>query len=183
MKEQFNVKLDVISMILLAMFMAITFILSYINSFFPSMPQGGTLSIDIIAIFLCAYLMGAGYGVVCGIGVSILQFVLGLATFYGPWSVLLDYVLPLAVCGLAPLVKTQVVKGISIYWGIVFSIVLKFICHFLSGAFLFAQPNINHYFYSFNYNFPYNFLTLIACMIIIPLLYPRLKYAFQSILR
>ena len=59
MKEQFDVKLDVISMILLAMFMAITFILSYINSFFPSMPQGGTLSIDIIAIFLCAYLMGA----------------------------------------------------------------------------------------------------------------------------
>ena len=39
----------------------------------PEMPQGGTISIDIIAIFLCAYFMGAGYGMICGVGVAILQ--------------------------------------------------------------------------------------------------------------
>lgn len=178
MREQLRVKLDIRSMVLLAMFMAITIILSYVNEFFPSMPQGGTLSIDIIAIFLCAYLMGAGYGVVCGIGVAILQFVLGLAKFYGPWSVLLDYVLPLAVCGLAPLVKTRCIKNVPIYWGVVFSMILKFLCHYLSGAFLFASPDSNPYLYSLTYNIPYNLLTLIVCIVVVPLLYPRLKQAF-----
>ena len=83
--------------------------------------------------------MGAGYGVICGIGVSILQFVLGLATYYGPWSVLLDYVLPLAVCGLTPLMKTQKIGNLPICWGIVFVMFLKYLSHFASGAFSIAS--------------------------------------------
>ncbi|HIU14302.1 MAG TPA: energy-coupled thiamine transporter ThiT, partial [Candidatus Fimiplasma intestinipullorum] len=43
---------------------------------------------------------------------SILQFVLGIALYYGPWSVLLDYVLPLAVCGLASLIKIVRVRNV-----------------------------------------------------------------------
>ena len=61
------------NMCMLAMFMAITLVLSYVNEVIPSLPQGGTISVDVIAIMLCGYLMGAGYGVICGVGVALLQ--------------------------------------------------------------------------------------------------------------
>ena len=123
MKKILKVDFTVKSMCQLAMFMAITLILSYVNEIIPSLPQGGTISVDVIAIMLCGYLMGAGYGVICGIGVSILQFVLGLATYYGPWSVLLDYVLPLAVCGLTPLKPSYL---LGYYFCHVFKILISF---------------------------------------------------------
>ena len=85
----------------IAMFMAVTIVLSFFNQFIPSLPQGGSISFDIIAIFLCSYLIDRKYAIIVGVGVSILQFILGMAVYYGPWSVLFDYVLPLSVCGLA----------------------------------------------------------------------------------
>lgn len=181
MKKLFKMNLTVTTMVQLAMFMALTIVLGYVNKIIPEMPQGGTISIDIIAIFLCAYLMGAGYGVICGVGVALLQFVLGIATYYGPWSVALDYILPLAVCGIAPLLKTTKLKDVSIYWGIILSMILKFGSHFCSGAFLFAQyaGDANPFIYSFGYNLPYNLATLILCMVTVPILYPRLKSVFR----
>lgn len=181
MKKLFQVKWDAKSMVQLAMFMALTTVLSYFNQFLPEMPQGGTISIDIVAIFLCAYLMGTGYGVICGIGVSIIQFAFGMAKFYGPWSVVLDYVLPLAVCGLAPLIPSTKIKSIHVYWGVIFSMILKFLSHYLSGAWLFAEyATGNPWIYSFVYNIYYNLGTLILCIILVPLLYERLQPVFKK---
>jgi len=58
MKKNLKVDFTVKSMCQLAMFMAITLILSYVNEIIPSLPQGGTISVDVIAIMLCGYLMG-----------------------------------------------------------------------------------------------------------------------------
>lgn len=181
--KKLKVNFTVLTMVQLAMFMALTIVLSYVNKFIPEMPQNGTISIDIIAIFLCAYFMGTGYGVICGVGVAILQFALGLATFWGPWSVALDYILPLAVCGLAPLIQSRKIANVPIYWGIVFAMVLKYISHFLSGTFLFAEyapEGMNPIIYSLGYNIPYNLATLILCMIAVPILYERLKPVFHK---
>lgn len=182
MRSLFKVDLNVKTMVQLAMFMAITIVLGYVNKIIPEMPQGGSfISIDIVAIFLCAYFMGAGYGVICGIGVAILQFALGIATYWGPWSVLLDYVFPLAVCGVAPLLKSTTIKDVPIYWGIILAMFLKYLCHFASGAFLFgeyAPENMNPIVYSLGYNLPYNLTSLILCMVVIPILYKRLKRVF-----
>lgn len=183
MKKLFEVKLDVKSMVLLAMFMALTIVLGYVNKIIPDMPQGGTISVDIIAIFLCAYMMGAGYGVICGIGVALLQFVLGLASYYGPWSVILDYTLPLAICGIAPLIKSTKIKNVPIYWGVIFAMILKYASHFASGAFLFASyapEGMNPIIYSLGYNLPYNLATLAVCVIVVPILYERLKGVLKS---
>lgn len=180
MKKVFQVRMTSVTMVYMAMFMALTVLLSFINSFFPEMVQGGTVSVDIIAIFICAYTMGIGYGVICGIGTALLQFVLGMAQFWGPWSVLLDYVLPLAVCGLAPLIKTTKIKNIDIYWGVIFSVFLKFLCHFASGAFLFGSsaPNgMSPLVYSLTYNAPYNLMTMLVCVIVMPMIYPRIEKA------
>ncbi len=182
MKNVMRVEYSIRNMCMLAMFMAITLVLSYVNEVIPSLPQGGMISVDVIAIMLCGYLMGAGYGVICGVGVALLQFVLGIAQYYGPWSVLLDYVLPLAVCGLTPLIKTQKIGHISICWGVVFAMFLKYLSHFASGAFLFASyapEGMNPIVYSLGYNAIYVAPTLILCMIVVPLLYSRLKNAFH----
>ncbi|MEG0366435.1 MAG: ECF transporter S component [Coprobacillus sp.] len=177
-KELFDSK----SMSYVGMFMALTIVLGYVNKIIPEMPQGGTISIDIIAIFLCAYLMGTSYGVICGVGVAMLQFALGLAVFYGPWSVALDYIVPLAVCGLAPLIKFSKNKNLSICLGIGFSMILKYISHFLSGAFLFAEyapEGMDPIIYSLGYNLPYNIATLCLCIVVVPILYSRLKSVFK----
>lgn len=178
MKKLFQVDMNVKNMVGLAMFIALSVILGFVNRFLPEMPQGGTIAFDILPIFICAYMYGAGYGVICGLCVSILQFVLGLAKFYGPWSVVLDYALPLAVCGLAPLVKTVKVGSVDIYLGVAFSMVLKFLSHFASGAFLFASSapaGQSPMMYSLVYNLPYNLMTMIVNMVLMSLIYKRLK--------
>lgn len=62
--------------------------------------------------------MGVGYGVIVGCLGAIMQFILGLAKYFGPWSVLLDYLLPLAVCGLAALLPNIKLKKREICIGV-----------------------------------------------------------------
>ena len=176
-------RLDVRTMAYLAMFIGLTTVLSLLGEFMPiQMPQGGSISLDVIAIFLCAYLLGTWEGVVCGVCVSILQFVLGIALYYGPWSVLLDYVLPLAVCGLASLIKIVRVRNVNLYLGVIMSMVPKYLCHFASGAFLFgsyAPEGMHPVIYSLGYNLPYNLATLVVAYIAVTLLYPVLHKALR----
>ena len=125
---------------------------------------------------------GTWEGVVCGVCVSILQFVLGIALYYGPWSVLLDYVLPLAVCGLASLIKIVRVRNVNLYLGVIMSMVLKYLCHFASGAFLFGSyvpEGMHPVIYSLGYNLPYNLATLVVAYIAVTLLYPVLHKALR----
>ena len=162
----------------IAMFMAVTIVLSFFNQFIPSLPQGGSISFDIIAIFLCAYLIGGKSAIIVGIGVSILQFILGMAVYYGPWSVLFDYVLPLSVCGVAGFVPNIKIGRYDLYLGVVVGMVLKCVSHFISGAFVFAMytpEGVNPIIYSIVYNLPYNILTLVLCMFVVPILHKRLK--------
>ena len=59
---------------------------------------------------------------------------------------------------------------------------LKYLSHFASGAFLFASyapEGMNPIVYSLRYNAIYVAPTLILCMIVVPLLYSRLKNAFH----
>lgn len=178
-KEDLFVKVKSTKVVVfIAMFMAVTIVLSFFNQFVPSLPQGGSISFDIIAIFLCAYLMGGSHAILVGVGVSILQFVLGMAVYYGPWSVLFDYVLPLSVCGVAGFIPNIKIGKYDLYLGIIVSMLLKFISHFISGAFVFASytpEGLNPIIYSLGYNLPYNVLTLILCLIVVPILHKRLK--------
>lgn len=166
----------------IAMFMAVTIVLSFFNQFIPSLPQGGTISFDIIAIFLCSYLLGGRYALIVGIGVSILQFILGMAVYYGPWSVLFDYILPLTVCGIAGYIPHIKIGKYEFYLGVFISMILKYLSHFISGAFVFgmyAPEGMNPMIYSLIYNLPYNFFTMLLCMFVVPILYNRLKHTMK----
>lgn len=160
-------KLNTKVMTLMAMFAAMQIVLEFLTKFTPSMPQGGNVAFSLVAIFLCSYLLGPLYGAAVGIVCCGLHFALGLATFYGPASVAFDYVIPMALCGLAAAFPS--VKHFPV--GIVIVMVLKTISHLLSGWYAFKTPLAGN----LSYNLPYNIGTLIACLVLFMILYPRLK--------
>ena len=93
-----------------------------------------------------------------------MQFVLGLASYYGPWSVVLDYLVPLSTLGIVGFIPNFKLGKTEVYTGIFVGMILKLISHLLSGAVLFASyapKNMNPWVYSFLYNIGYNVGTLI----------------------
>ena len=113
-----------------------------------------------------------------------MQFVLGLALYYGPWSVVLDYLVPLSALGIAGFIPNFKSGKTEVYTGIFVGMILKFISHLLSGAVLFASyapKNMNPWVYSFLYNIGYNVGTLILTYVVFALIYPKLQKAFKAI--
>lgn len=175
-------KLNVKAIAYLSMFIALQIVLQFVFNLFPGQPQGGSISMDLLPIILASYLMGSGYGLLAGFLVCILHFVLGLATFYGPWSVVLDYLIPLTIVGASSLFKNINFHKYTIYIGIIITMILKFISHYLSGAWLFAEyapEGLNPWVYSFGYNIVYCLPSLILCYIGFIYVYPRLKKVFH----
>lgn len=183
MKKLFEVKLNVKTISYLSMFVALQIVLQYIFNLFPGQPQGGNISMDLLPIIMVSYLMGSGYGLLVGFMVCILHFALGLASFYGPWSVLLDYLIPLSIVGISSVFKNIEIGKVKIYTGIIITMIMKFISHYLSGAWLFAEyapEGLNPWVYSFGYNIVYCLPTLILCYIGFVYIYPRIKSIFNK---
>lgn len=182
MKDLFKVKLTTKAMTFMAMFAALQIILEVAFNVIPGQPQGGNISMDLLPIIFVSYFMGAGYGLIVGVISVCLQFALGLAKFYGPWSVLLDYLIPVVIVGLSSIFKNVKFKNYTIYTGIIITMIIKFISHYLSGAWLFAEyapEGVSSWLYSLGYNLPYCLPTLILCYIGFVVLYPRLKKALK----
>lgn len=170
-KKMFNVR----AMSYMAMFIALEIVLEYVDKMWPAMPQGGSLSTALIAIFLASYLMGPIYGIMVGFCTSLLQFILGLATYYGIVSALMDYVLALGVCGLASCVPSIKLGKQEFPIGILVAMLIKFALHTIAGTVAFETPWID----SMIYNGPYNLITAVVCLILFMLLYPSLKRAIK----
>ncbi len=171
-------KLGVKHMSYLSLFLALHIVLQLCFSIIPNQPQGGNISMDLLPIILAGYFMGPFYGVLLGITCTLTQLALGMASFYGPWSLLLDYLIPISVVGLSPLFKTIEIKNNKIYSGVIITMLLKFASHFISGAWLFASyapEGMNVYYYSLTYNSAYCIPTLIICYIGFAIIYPRIK--------
>lgn len=163
-------KLTTKNMAYMALFAALQIILEYCTKIFE-MPQGGNVAFSLVTILLCGYLMGWSYSLVVSLVCLGLHFALGLATFYGPLSVIFDYLLPMILIGLTPLIPLIQWKGYDLPVGIIVMGVLKTICHLISGWYAFQTPLQANLIY----NLPYNMGTIIACFILFVLLYPRLK--------
>ncbi len=183
MKNLFDVKLNTKTISYLSMFVALQIVLELVFNIFPSQPEGGNVSMDLLPIILASYLLGSGYGLIVGFVSCLLHFALGLATFYGPWSVILDYLVPLSIVGISALFKNIKIGKIVIYTGIIVTMILKFISHYLSGAWLFgayAPEGMNPWTYSFGYNIVYCLPTLILCYVGFVYIYPRISKIFQK---
>ncbi len=155
--------------------------LSYLKLF--ELPQGGSVCIGMLPIFLYCVRWGARNGFVASFAYGLLQLIFDGAYAWGPWSMLLDYLVAFALLGAAGFFWK--VKG-GVFVGTVVGCILRFFAHFVSGITiyrlyepteLFNSTFTNPYLYSAVYNGSFVAIDMILCIVIFVILYKPLgKY-------
>ena len=135
------------------------------------MPQGGSITLGMVPLFIFAYRWGAKWGIIAGSVSGILHFLLIGGFFVHPLQIFLDVPLASGMIGLAGLFKNHKIIGILIAGG------LRFSCHVLSGVIFFAEYapiGQNIWIYSAIYNATYLLPSLIVCGIVSLILLKKL---------
>ena len=146
-KEKFNIR----TMVITAMFSAISFVLYLIQ--FIKYPQGGGISLfSMLPVMLLSILYGRRVGLTGGMIFGLLKLLNG-ATVVHPAQFLLDYVLSTMALGLAGTFGSS--KKLNLIGGCLLSVSLSVFVNIVSGAVFFGQyapEGMNVWLYSFVYN-------------------------------
>lgn len=173
-------------MVEIAIMAALAFVFSMIK-FGWLWPQGGSVSLVMIPIFIIAFRRGWLAGVIVGLIVGILKLILGGYVVH-PIQLLLDYPVAFAVLGLAGLFMFQQTHSISkkislVISGIVVASSLRLLSHFTSGVVWFgeyAPEGTPVAIYSFTYNFSYLAPEALISLVIIAALVKISPQLFQA---
>ncbi|XJZ28077.1 energy-coupled thiamine transporter ThiT [Bacillota bacterium Lsc_1132] len=134
-----------------AVFTALAYILDLASAFIFSRiwPQGGSVSIAMVPIFLMAYRWGIKGGVLTGFLLGLLQFILGFSQIYTLLQGFIDYFLAFSGVGLAGIFASKVKatlneqkKGKWMWYvtiGAFIGSLIRFIMHFISGVAFFGS--------------------------------------------
>ncbi|HAQ07111.1 MAG TPA: energy-coupled thiamine transporter ThiT [Bacillus bacterium] len=165
-----------------AVFSALAYLLDLFSGFLFSRiwPQGGSVSIAMVPVFLMAFRWGVKGGVLTGFLLGLLQFILGMSQIYHPVQGITDYLIAFAVLGLAGIfaaqIKESIHKDLKVKWitlviaGTFIGSALRFVAHFFSGWIFFgsyAPPGQPAALYSFIYNGTYMLPSMVLSAIII----------------
>ena len=144
-------KLDVRTLVMIAMFAAIAFVLNSIKLF--TMPYGGSVSCcSMMPILLLAILLGNRVGMFGGLVLGFLSIINGAYVIH-PVQFLLDYILPYMLLGMAGFWGYRQ-KGM-VFLGALIAVTLSVSCNVISGAVYFgsyAPEGMNPWVYSIVYN-------------------------------
>ena len=150
--------------------LALAFILSYFRV--GQMPQGGSVSLQMIPIFLIALRWGFKAGVFAGVAFGILK-IIGPGFWPGHWAqVLLDYPIAFGVIGVAGLLR------FNSYIAIVVAGTIRFLSHFIAGMVFFghyAPEGMSAFRYSLTYNSTYMIPEILLVIFITPYIVSKLK--------
>lgn len=157
-----------------ALCIALFIVLSWLPLF--RMPQGGSVTLDLVPLIVFAWRRGVHWG--CGAGAlgGILNMILGGYVVH-PVQVLLDYPLAFACMGLAGLFPRQRLAGL-LPAGL-----LKSLCHVLSGVFFFAAyapAGTNVWIYSITYNLTFSIPQFLICGVASWLIWRRLERIYPG---
>lgn len=138
------------------------------------LPQGGSVTLSMLAIAFISLRRGWKTGVTCGALVGLLQFLLG-AYFLNPIQYLFDYILAFAAMGLigigsGPLSqsKSSLVQNLIIIFSCIFGGIARLTCHFIAGITFyasFAPENTPVWIYSLIYNSSFIIPTIVITII------------------
>ncbi len=155
--------------------------LSVILNFIPlwRMPQGGSISLEMLPILIIALRWGASSGMMAGVVYGLVQLAFGPYIIH-PAQLVLDYPLPYMLVGLAGIFSNKInlkAKG-STYGWLLLAVLTgglgRFVSHFFSGVIFFAQyapEGQSPWVYSTIYNVSYLLpALLLSYIIIIPLI-------------
>lgn len=140
-----------------AMMLALAVVLEWFaKTFIPPMPFGGQVTIvSMLPVILVGWKYGIGKGLVTGFVYSLLQMVIGMkdiSAMVMPSSedylgslgnvvlmLLLDYVVAFTVLGLGAMYKKSIKNNVaSLALGVFTVLLLRYLCHILSGYILFG---------------------------------------------
>ena len=161
-----------------AVLVALAQVLGYIKLF--SLPNGGSITINMLPIFLYCARWGLGPGLTAGFVLSLLQLLLDGAFAWGWQSILGDYILAYTVLGLAGLFHRQY-RGFFI--GSAVGAFARFLAAWWVGAVVWGEYMPDSFFgmtmtspwlYSALYNGSYLLVNLALCLIVGALLWRKL---------
>ena len=171
-----------------AVMIALATVLSFVKLF--EAPYGGSVTAgSMIPIVLFAVLFDVKWGTLVSVTYGVIQMILG---FYAPPTpdflsftlvILLDYIIAFGGLVVAGPVARLLHKGkdlgvVSVGIGTAVAMVVRFLCHFLSGILIWAPytpEGMEPWFYSLTYNGGYMLMELIISVVIICLLVPALN--------
>lgn len=136
------------------------------------MPQGGSISLEMLPILIIAFRWGAGAGLFSGAAYGLLQLMFG-AYIIHPIQLIMDYPLPYMVLGFAGIFnirKNQLLQPLKMFWAVLVAAALRLIVHILSGAIFFgsyAPEGQNVWLYSTVYNATFLIPTTIVTYIVL----------------
>lgn len=164
-----------------AIFVALAQVISYLKFF--ELPQGGSITVGMLPIFLFCARWGFGPGMLASITYSLLQLLLDGAYAWGWQSMIGDYILAFSVLGLAGLFHKQ---KYGFFTGTVVGCVARFLVAYVVGATIWAEympesffgmTMTTPWFYSALYNGSYMLIDMILCLAVGALLWKPLgKY-------
>ena len=165
-----------------AIMVALALVLNQLKIF--RLPNGGSITLEMLPIFFYAVRWGVGPGLLAGFAFGLLQMFIDGAVAWGWQSLLLDYLVAFTPLGLAGLFKG---KEWGIFAGTVLGSVVRFIVHFISGITIYAivaptelfnMTFTSPWMYSLAYNGSYMAIDMALCLVVFGLLYKPLKRYF-----
>jgi thiamine transporter len=165
-----------------AVFTALAYLLDFLANILSLKiwPQGGSISIAMVPIFIMAYRWGVKGGVLSGFLLGLLQFILGYAQIFTLLQGFIDYFIAFTAVGLAGVFAAQVKNALNenkrgkwmtyTILGAFLGSGLRYLCHVFSGIVFFGeyapkgQPVV---IYSLLYNGTYMLPSFILSAIIV----------------
>lgn len=147
-----------------AIMVAIATVLSILK--LVSLPYGGSVTIaSMLPIVIIGYRHGIKWGLLSGLVFGVIQQLLGINTlsYATSWKaaiaiILLDYIIAFMVAGLGGIFKEKAKQPTALLLGSILICVLRYICHVISGATVWAGlsiPDKAALAYSCSYNATY----------------------------
>ncbi len=171
-----------------AIMVALSLILGLFKVF--ELPQGGSISLEMLPLFLYCVRWGMKSGFVVCLAFGVLQIFVQGVLAYGWQSILLDYIAAFTVIGVAGLFRG---RERGIFWGTLLGAAARFAVHFISGITiyrilapteLFNTTFTSPWMYSLAYNGSYVAIDTAICLIIFAALYlPLRRYITGADLR
>ncbi|HWO95189.1 MAG TPA: energy-coupled thiamine transporter ThiT [Bacillus sp. (in: firmicutes)] len=112
-------------------------------------PQGGSISIAMVPIFIIAFRWGIKGGLAAGFMLGLLQIVTGQAFIAHPLQGFIDYILAFTLVGAAGLTSSSIIRAIKndqerttllyVTLGTFLGSLLRYLCHTAAGVVFFAE--------------------------------------------
>ena len=152
-----------------ALYVALFTVLDYLGNqlTFLSMPNGGSVSLSVIAILVSSYHLGYKKGLLVAICCVIMMGITGTIYTVSVTSYVLEYLVAFGVYGLASIFKNYK----YFYSGVLIVGVIRLLCHLAAGV-IFWETTL---WGSLLYNGPYMAATTLLSLILVPIICKYIK--------